>query len=132
MTRPALLDASTVIAYLQAEPGGDLDEAFLVESYITSVNMAEVITVLNRRGCDGQEIAADLVEAGVTVVPVGWTHLTHIGQVQQAHTASHAKGTLSLGDLCCLSYALEQDMHVYTADREWADLGLELDMTLLR
>lgn len=132
MTRPILLDASTILAYIYDEPGGEMVQPVITEAYVTAVNMAEVIAVINRQGSDGLGVAGDLVEAGVTVVPISWPHLTHIGSAQVAQQDSASKRPLSLGDLCCLSYALVQEMDVWTADRDWAQLGLDLGLTVVR
>lgn len=39
---------------------------------------------------------------------------------------------LSLGDLCCLAYAIEQQMQLWTADRVWADLDVPANVLVIR
>jgi ribonuclease VapC len=52
----AVLDASALLAYLQNESGGEVVETHLSESYISSVNWAEVVQ---------KAIAANVVVEGM-------------------------------------------------------------------
>lgn len=126
---PLLLDASCVLAWLFDEPGADRVDAVLTSSYITAVNMVEVVTKVERVSGVGLEVAGDLVEAGLTVVPVGWVEIPSIGEVRRRQVASSAQLGLALGDVTCLGYALAHDMKVWTADRAWLDLDLPVEVT---
>ncbi len=129
MTRPVLLDASCVLAWAFDEPGAERVEAVLPDAYITAVNMAEVIAKLDRLGEPGASFADDLVAAGLTVVPMGWPQAALITTVVAREAPTRR---LSLGDLCCLSYAIQQDMDVWTADRDWGRLGLPATVSVIR
>ncbi|MFM7146885.1 MAG: PIN domain-containing protein [Actinomycetales bacterium] len=129
MTRPVLLDASCVLAWLFNEDGAEVVEPVLTTGYITSVNMAEVIRTVDRvTGC-GLDCATDIIEAGLTVVPFAWAHLTELSAIEHA---SPSKRKLSLGDACCLSYGITQGMDIWTADRAWVKLSLGARITLIR
>ena len=39
---------------------------------------------------------------------------------------------LSLGDVCCIGYAMAQEMEIWTADRAWADLDLPVPVRVIR
>lgn len=130
--RPVLLDASCVLAWLFDETGADSVEQVLTSSYITSVNMAEVISKVERISGQGSEVAHDLVEAGLTVVPVGWAEIRATAGVRRLEYAATTPMNLSLGDVLCLDYALAHDMTVWTADRAWLDLKLQLDLVAIR
>lgn len=132
MTAPVLLDASCVLAWAFTEPGADRIESVLPDAYITAVNMAEVIAKLDRLGAPGMTFAQDLVSAGLTVVPMGWTQTAHITTVLALEAMTSIRRRLSLGDLCCLAYAIEQQMHVWTADRAWADLDVPANVSVIR
>ncbi len=127
-----LLDASSLAALVFQEDGYEAVERVLGSSYVTSVNMAELVVVLNRQGSDGARIAEDLQAAGLTVVPVGWPHLQSLSSIEVLHSNTGAKRALSLGDLCCLSYAVHQEMEILTGDRAWADLELPVPVSLIR
>jgi len=132
VTHPVLLDASSLAALIFEEEGYEVVEDLLATSYVTSVNLAELVVVLNRRELDGAEVVADLQAAGLTVVPVAWPHWESLTSLEIRHKESGAKRALSLGDLCCLSYAVHQEMRILTGDRAWAELELPVPVTLIR
>lgn len=130
--RAALLDSSCVLAWLLHEPGAELVEPMLATSFITSANMAEVMTKVERLSGQGLECAEDLVEAGLTVVPVGWREIQFVPQLRQQEQGLPSRSSLSLGDVTCISYAIAQDMEIWTADRSWAELDLPVPVSLIR
>jgi PIN domain nuclease of toxin-antitoxin system len=129
VTSPILLDASCVLAWLFDEPGAELIEPVLTTSYITAVNMAEVIRTVDRLTGRGSACAADLVGAGLTVVPFGWMHL---GRIPGLQSRMNKKQQLSLGDSCCLAYGMSHNMDIWTADRGWAQLEANATITVIR
>ena len=130
--RPALLDSSCVLAWLLREPGAELVEPMLATSYITSANMAEVMTKVERLSGQGLECAEDLVEAGLTVVTVGWREVQSVPRLRQQEALLPSRSSLSLGDVACISYAIAQDMEIWTADRSWAELDIPVPVSLIR
>ena len=132
MSEPILLDASALVAMVFEEPGGDRVEELLTTAFATSVNMAELVIVLNRQGLDGEAVASDLQAAGLAIVPVAWPHWAGLSALEDQHRDSGAKRALSLGDLCCLTYAMQQGMEIVTADRDWALLDLPVPVLLIR
>ena len=130
--KPALLDSSCVLAWLLQEPGAELVEPMLATAFITSANMAEVMTKVERLSGQGLECAEDLVEAGLTVVPVGWREVQSVPQLRRQEQGLPTRSGLSLGDVTCISYAISQDMEIWTADRSWADLDLPVPVSLIR
>ena len=132
MTAPVLLDASCLLAWAFTEPGADRIESVLPDAHITAVNMAEVIAKLDRLGTPGMAFAQDLVSAGLTVVPMGWPQTCQITTVLALEATKGSRRRLSLGDLCCLAYAIEQQMQLWTADRVWADLDVPANVLVIR
>jgi PIN domain nuclease of toxin-antitoxin system len=132
LTAPVLLDASCVLAWAFTEPGADQIESVLPDAYITAVNLAEVIAKLDRLGPPGVTFAQDLVSAGLTVVPMGWPQTCQITTVLALEATKGGRRRLSLGDLCCLAYAIEQQMQVWTADRAWVDLDVPANVLVIR
>jgi len=132
MARPVLLDASGVLAWAYREPGAEVVDEVLTQAFITAPNMAEVVSKLVRNGVPGQEFATDLVSAGLTVVPLTWTHVRAVAQVQEAAQRLGGKHRLSLGDLCCLAFATVEDAEVLTADRLWGRLELRVRVRTIR
>ena len=124
-----VLDASAILAVLQNEPGSQvLTDEVLAESVASAVNLAEVQTSMVRRGVPADEA---WMRASIPVSQV----MAFTGD--QARVAgSLVKQTralgLSLGDRACLALALELNAPVYTADRGWKKLRLNIPIHLIR
>lgn len=101
-------------------------------AYITAVDMTEVTAKLDRMGEPGMAFAADLVSAGLTIVPLGWSQVSRVSSIVASEAAAASRRRLSLGDLCCLANGIEQEMEVWTADREWALLNLPAPVSVIR
>lgn len=129
MTRPILLDASCLLAVVFEEAGAELVEPVLPASFVTAVNLAECIRVIDRLGGSGQAVADDLVALGLTVVPVG---LSGVQRVSEVWRSAPVDRRLSLGDAICLAYGWVQEMDVWTADRAWAALSVPIPVTVIR
>lgn len=123
-----VLDASSLLAYLQDEPGGEVVEAALAESVISSVNWAEVVQKLIATGVVVNGMREDLESLGLVFAPFlpedGWV----TGQIWQ-QTRQYG---LSLGDRACLSLGLRLNVPVLTSDRMWTNLALTLEVRVIR
>jgi ribonuclease VapC len=123
-----VLDASAVLAALYREPGGESVMRVLPRSLLSAVNASEVVARLIGRGTapevalqtvrdlDCRPVAVDLelgLRAGALVV------------------LTKSKG-LSLGDRICLALAEREGVPALTADRAWAELGLDIKVSLIR
>lgn len=124
----AVLDASALLAYLQEEAGSDAVEAVLAESVISSVNWAEVVQKSIAAGVVVEGMGNDLEALGLTIYPFAPEDAEVTGQLWQ-QTRQYG---LSLGDRACLSLALRLGIPVLTAERVWANLGLTLDVRVIR
>ena len=124
----AVLDSSAVLAYLWNEPGADIVADRLPLSIISAVNMAEVVTKLVDHwvGADGLEETVRQLTSQVE--PVSLQTAIAAGRL---HAKTRGRG-VSLGDRFCLALAEAMALPVYTADRAWLDLGLDLDIRLIR
>ena len=130
--KPALLDSSCVLAWLLQERGAEVVEPLLGSAFITAPNMAEVVTKVERMSGEGFECAADLVEAGLTVVPVGWREIQAVAELRAQEIRLPGSSAISLGDITCISYAIAQDMEIWTADRAWVAYDLPVPVSLIR
>ena len=107
-----VLDASAVLAFLQAEKGGSEVDARLDGAVIGAANWSEVVARLGS-GVDTSLADAILVARGVTVEPV---------TKADGHRAAAVKAeqpSLSLGDRLCLALGKRLGADVMTADRDW-------------
>ncbi len=118
-----VLDASALLAYLQSEPGTDLVERALGRAAMSTVNLAEVLTVaLRARGEDPRALRPALLALGIVV---------HDFTTADAESAASmfpktkAAG-LSLGDRACLALGARLGATVLTAERQrdWGAFGI--------
>lgn len=119
-----VLDASALIAFLFREPGADRVRAALPDSAISSVNLAEVVTMALRCGGTLPETTAMLAQLPFETIPFSADDAALAGSLW---SATRAKG-LSLGDRCCLALGIRLTVPVLTADRRWE--GLEIDVPI--
>lgn len=123
-----VLDSSAVIAFLRGEPGRDVVSAILFGALVSSVNLAEVVTKLIERGSPPIEARETVGGLPIDVQPAS-PELGLAAGLLHARTRSRS---LSLGDRFCLALAMETGLPVLTADRAWTELGLDLDIRLIR
>jgi len=122
----AILDASAILAALNQEPGGvEVDELF-ADSWVSAVNLAEVVAKLIDNGST-VECAAEVARGlSCHVVPLDEDGAIATG-VLRAVTRPFG---LSLGDRACLALARREGCAALTTDRAWAlvDVGVEIRM----
>lgn len=123
-----VLDASALLALLNAEKGADLVQGFLPQSVISTVNLAEVVTRLSAVGMPEDQIRDVLAYLGLETMPFDEEQAFRAGFLF-AHTPPLG---LSLGDRACLALALTTHTTVLTADRVWKDLDIGVEIKLIR
>ena len=125
-----LLDASALLALLQDEPGADFVGQHLSYSAISSVNLAEVASVLNKLGMQDMEMQQLFVDLDLPVIDYDQETAVATGGIRKMTVG---KG-LSLGDRACLMTAKKQRYSVVTADKVWVEYQelLEIEIVLVR
>lgn len=123
-----VVDSSVVLAHLNGEKGSERAEEFFGDALISTVNMAEVMTKLVERGGRLDVIRAALSRYGLQTMVFDEGLAERTGALR-ARTKAFG---LSLGDRACLALAERHRLPVLTADRLWQDLGLPIDIRLLR
>lgn len=123
-----VVDASVLLAYLFDEPGGDLlsrDEGPFV---LSSINLTETLVRLIDR-----ELDLDVAMSAIRQLPIEHRGFDRddANRAAALRPKTRARG-LSLGDRACLALAQALDLPVATADRQWADLDLGIDIRLIR
>jgi ribonuclease VapC len=122
-----VLDSSALLAFIQAEPGGEAVAGVVGEALMSSVNLAEVITKLVERTGSLEIARTALGMASVDVVDFDRSQAEQAGLLVKA-TRSHG---LSLGDRACLALAMRESAPVLTADRIWAKLKVNVEVRLI-
>lgn len=124
----SVLDASSVLALAQGEPGESVVAAHLEDAAVSTVNWSEIVRRSQRDGVRIDFLRETLAEAGVTLVPFDevdaetaaafWSATRHLG--------------LSLADRACLALAARLRVPAVTADRAWADLDVGVEILCIR
>ncbi len=122
-----VLDASAVLALLFDEPGAETVADMIADgAAMSTVTHAEVGTVLIRNGRNPNALA--LVAAQVLVEPFNVAD----AETAAALIAQGATLGLSLGDRACLALAKRLRAPALTAERVWAQLDADIEITLIR
>jgi ribonuclease VapC len=124
-----VLDASAVLAVINAEPGSEkLTPELLADAVSSTVNLAEVHGKLVSRGWAPDEAWEDASSPIHEAVPFDEQHARIAGDlIPQTRTLG-----LSLGDRACLALAVALNAPVYTADQTWKKLKLGTQIHVIR
>jgi len=126
---PHVLDASALLALMQAEPGSELIEALLEDGdcVISAVNLAEVGGKLVENGLHPDRLPEVLRQSGLQAVDFDTEQALACVALRPLTRAAG----LSLGDRACLALARALGGHAVTADRAWADVEAAAGVRLL-
>lgn len=123
-----VLDASALLAVILNEPGSGEVQSFFGRSVISAVNLCEVYT--------------KLIESGIADTQAAWlanrfNFETVAFTAEMALEAARLRTPtrhlgLSMGDRACIALASVLSVPALTADRQWAQLDLDVDIRLIR
>jgi PIN domain nuclease of toxin-antitoxin system len=113
---------------LFSEPGSESVIDLLQGALLSTVNLAEVHARLLLGGSSSEPAWSRLLSLGCEVCPF---------DAEQARLAAELIGQtgsngLSFGDRACLALAMQRDATVYTTDRAWKNLPLEIEIEVIR
>lgn len=124
-----VLDASALLAILDREPGGEKLTPELLSWAVTStVNLAEVHGKLVEQGLSSDDAWEATVSPIREAVSFTAEHAKLAGDLV-AHTRPLG---LSLGDRACLALGLALKAPVYTADKTWSKLKINIRVHVIR
>jgi len=127
----AVLDASAVLAYLQAEKGSEQVERLLTEEgdvIISAANYAEVVSKLCDVGMPESKIQVVLENLELRVMPVDEEQALLIGLLR----IKTKKFGLSLGDRACIALGESLNLSIFTTDKQWDNIDSCVKITQLR
>ena len=127
-----VLDAFALLAFLEAEEGGEIVKDFLqrpgAQFFISAVNLGEVYYIVLRER--GKEIA-ELVESelrqaqNIRVVDATWERAKMAGEFK-------ARGGISYADCFSAALALEKEAPLLTGDKEFDKVADKVQIIWLR
>jgi ribonuclease VapC len=134
MPASVVLDSSAFLAYLRGEPGEDLvAEALAAGARMSAVSWAEVLSKIADSGKDPDRFSRLMGDQGIlggalTIqsFEIGHARLTALMREQTRPSG------LSLGDTACLALGKATGYPILTADKVWRELGLGLEIRLIR
>lgn len=123
-----VIDASALLALLNAEPGADIVTEALPDGVISAVNLSEVIAKLYDAGMPEKAIRQALLPLGLEVVPFDDEQAYQAGLLRSMTKDKD----ISLGDRACLSLAKMLGSTALTADKAWGDISLGIAIRVIR
>jgi ribonuclease VapC len=124
-----VLDASAILAVINAEPGAEkLTPDLLARAVGSTVNLAEVQTKLVSLGWTSGQAWEDATSPIREVLPFDEEQARMAGDLV-AHTRHLG---LSLGDRACLALGLSIKAHIYTAEKAWKKLKVGVRIHVIR
>lgn len=128
MNKKIVLDASAILALIQEEPGAEVIRPLLKQSMMSTVNVAETLTSLQKVDIDPEE---GLEYMSLLVGEIVDFDIDQAMEAAILFPKVKHKG-LSLGDRACLALGKKHQATIYTADKIWKDVKSELDIQLIR
>jgi ribonuclease VapC len=128
------LDASALLALLQNERGAEVVEDAIADgATISTVNLAEALSTMARKGADPATALATMTERGVIGGAITVEPFTLADAVEAARLRPlTAKAGLSLGDRSCLALARRLGTPALTADQPWRGIDLPVEVRSIR
>ena len=123
----SVVDASTVLAVCNQEPGGIEARSQMRGGLISSVNLSEVYQKSLERG--KLPIAkAIILTAGLTIVDFDEELALKAAEI---HRETKGQG-ISFADRACLALGMRENLPILTGDRDWQQLKLDVQIELFR
>jgi PIN domain nuclease of toxin-antitoxin system len=126
--REYVLDASALLALLNAEQGSEIVQGLLPRAIISTVNLSEVVSRLSLASIPEGQIREILAYLGLEIVDFDEVQALHAGLLS---VFTRPLG-LSLGDRACLALAKTNSAIAVSADRAWKDLEIGINIQMIR
>lgn len=120
MNNKVVLDASALLALIQNEKGADVIKPLLKGAIMSTINVAEVLTTLQRVDILPKEAIAFITDIVQEIVSFDIEQAQYVAELQPY---VRYKG-LSLGDSACLALGQKLQVPIYTAYKIWSELQL--------
>ena len=121
-------DASAVLAFVNGEQGEKHVARVRESCVVASLNLMEAVSKLVRKQMPEEHVKVFLRDAFPHVVPLD----RDLAEASAVLHAATRKLDLSYADCVCLCLASERKATVLTADHDWAKLGLDVKIELIR
>ncbi len=123
-----IVDASTVLAVMLEERGGEDAIGLLDKAIISTVNLSEVYRKLVEGGLQIADAISEVDRFELT--PSEFCAVQASEAARLRPLTKHLN--LAFADRACLALATKLQLPIFTADRVWSELNLDLDIRLIR
>ncbi len=123
-----VFDASALLALLNNESGAKQAKKYFPRVMMSTVNLSEVASCLQRKGIPEEKIKRTLDDLPCFPVPFEEDQIYLSAFLKQ----STKEFGLSLGDRACIALGMATQKRVITADHAWKKLKLPISIELIR
>lgn len=123
-----VVDASAIIAVIKGETGARRAGEGAQGARMSALNYCEIVGWLAERGSTPTDIERVIAPFNLTVEEFNRPRALAAGLL----TAKTKGRNISLADRACIALAIELGLPAMTGDRVWRDLGLGVDIVLIR
>lgn len=129
-----VLDSWAVIAYLEDEPAAERVADIIADAHenntpllMSVVNLGEVWYIIAREASDAEadRCEKELRQLGIEIVDADWSLTNHAARFKSKHKMAFA-------DCFAAGLAKQKRAHLVTGDREFAQVGGEVQILSLR
>ncbi|MCE2993396.1 MAG: type II toxin-antitoxin system VapC family toxin [Alphaproteobacteria bacterium] len=121
--KPIVLDASAVLALINNETGAANVENVLSTAVVSSVNLAEIVSILStRHKVPAQQVKLLMTQLIGSVINFTEEHAYIVAKIEEVNIEN--KYSLSLGDKACIALGIALNATIYTADKIWGTLDM--------
>ena len=124
-----VLDASALLALLNAEPGSEEVERTIPGAAVSTVNLSEVVAKLVEAGMPEEAVRSVLGGIDLEIHPfylLSWRFRPDFDGPGTWESG------LSLGDRACIALGLQLGAPVLTTDRNWKSLDVGVEVQMIR
>lgn len=126
--KPSVIDSSALLAVIYNENGIDKAQEYFDHSYMSVINAAECLMVLNRNGMP-IDVAQNLLESIISkFIPTEYHDASLIAQTKNANKALG----LSLGGSTCIALGNKLELQIITADKAWSEIKSQSNIICIR
>jgi PIN domain nuclease of toxin-antitoxin system len=123
-----LIDASAVLAFVLQEPGTENADTWLFGAMISAVNQSEVLRKLVDSGLPMIDARDQLDRCNLEILAFDSVQAIEAARLR---TFTRHLG-LSFADRACLALCILKSLPVYTADKDWSKLDLNIEIRQIR
>jgi len=123
-----VFDASTILAVVFGEKGAGAVIDVARDGVVSSVNVTEILSKAIDNGFPPEEVLDQILRLGIEIVSF---EVAHAKIAADLRPITRGK-SISLADHACIALAIDRGLPIFTGDRAWTELGLDVEIRLIR